>query len=133
MSRRFRGLPAWCALKSYGRQGYTALVRRCVDNALLLGAKIEAADALELLAPVNLNIVCFRYAPRHLHEAARDAFNTRAIQALQRDGRAFVTPTTWEGKGAIRAAFDNWATTPADVEILWTALTEVGEALINEG
>lgn len=133
MSRRFRGLPAWCALKSYGRQGYEALVRRCIDNAALLGVKIEASDDLELLAPVNLNIVCFRYAPPHLDESERDAFNARAIREIQGDGRAFVTPTTWKGKGAIRAAFDNWATQPHDVEILWSAITEIGKRLLKEG
>ena len=132
MSRRFRGLPAWCALKAYGREGYEALVRRCVANAALLGKKIEASEDLELLAPVNLNIVCFRYAPAHLSEAERDALNSRAIRAIQHDGRAFVTPTTWNGKGAIRAAFDNWATGPGDVEILWTALTDIGKELIQE-
>ncbi len=52
---------------------------------------------------------------------------------MQHDGRAFVTPTVWEGKAAIRAAFDNWATQPHDVEILWTALEEIGQELIQKG
>lgn len=126
MSRRFRGLPAWCALKAYGREGYTALVRRCVDNAQMFGELVESSNVFELLAPVNLNTVCFRYAPPGLDSGALDALNSRLIRAAQHDGRAFVTPTTWDGKGAIRAAFDNWATGPQDVEILWTALNEIG-------
>ncbi len=130
MSRRFRGLPAWCALKAYGREGYAALVQRCVDNAALLGRWIEASDDFELLAPVNLNIVCFRYAPSGVSDGKLDDLNRRLITAVQHDGRAFVTPTTWGGKGAIRAAFDNWATSDADVEILWAALNEVGNELI---
>ncbi|CAN5704880.1 pyridoxal-dependent decarboxylase [soil metagenome] len=131
MSRRFRGLPAWCALKAYGRRGYRDLVRRCVDHAAMLGRWIDESDHLELLAPVNLNIVCFRYAPPGLSEPERDEFNRRAVRAIQHDGRAFVTPTTWAGKAGIRAAFDNWATGPADVEILCGALEDIGRQLID--
>ncbi len=133
MSRRFRGLAAWCALRTYGREGYRDLVQRCLDNAALLGSWIEAHQDMELLASVNLNIVCFRYRPAGLDEPGCDEFNRRAIEAIQRDGRAFVTPTTWQGKGAIRAAFDNWATTERDVQILCDALGEIGSSLMTEG
>jgi len=131
MSRRFRGLPAWATLKALGRQGYREIVQRCLDNASLLASWLEAEPDFELLAPVNLNIVCFRFAPA-ANEAARDELNRRLVKAVQRDGRAFVTPTTWRGKAAIRAAFDNWATTPDDTRVLFDALTELGRGLLNE-
>ncbi|HLT20958.1 MAG TPA: pyridoxal-dependent decarboxylase [Thermomicrobiales bacterium] len=132
LSRRFRGLPMWCALKAFGRQGYRELVQRCLDNAALLGGWLEAEADFELLAPVNLNIVCFRFAPAEHDEPTRDDLNRRLVEAVQHDGRAFVTPTTWQGKGAIRAAFDNWATTPDDTRILFEALTELARGLMHE-
>jgi len=122
MSRRFRGLAAWCALRAYGRAGYRGMVERCVDNAATFAGWIEQTDGLELMAPAPLNIVCFRYAPPGMDAAACDAFNRDAVTAIQRDGRAFVTGTVWNGRAAIRAAFDNWATTQRDVEILQAAV-----------
>jgi glutamate/tyrosine decarboxylase-like PLP-dependent enzyme len=129
MSRRFRGLAAWCALRAYGRAGYRELVERCVDNAQRFAAWVEATPELELLAPADLNIVCFRYAPAGLDAAALDAFNRRAVTDLQADGRVFVTGTVWAGKAAIRPAFDNWATMPEDVDILAQAVGQIGARL----
>ncbi len=133
MSRRFRGLAAWCALRAYGRDGYRALVERCVGNAATFASWVDAAPGLELMAPAPLIIVCFRYAPAHLRDdpAATDAFNREAVAALQADGRAFVTGTAWNGRAAIRAAFDNWATGPADVAILQEAVREIGERALT--
>jgi glutamate/tyrosine decarboxylase-like PLP-dependent enzyme len=117
MSKRFRGLAAWASLRAYGRQGYRELVERCIGNAAAFATWVEETPGVELLAPARLNIVCFRFAPEGLDAAALDDLNRRAVAAIQADGRAFVTPTSWAGKGAIRAAFDNWATGPRDVEI----------------
>jgi glutamate/tyrosine decarboxylase-like PLP-dependent enzyme len=125
MSRRFRALAVWCTLKAYGRAGYQALVERCVANAADFAAWIDAEPGLELMAPAPLNIVCFRYAPPGLDGDAADTFNRQAVAALQADGRVFVTGTVWNGRAAIRAAFDNWATGPEDVAILKDALTAV--------
>jgi hypothetical protein len=50
--------------------------------------------------------------------------NRAAVDAIQRDGRAFITGTTWHGRAAIRAAFDNWATTERDVAILENAVSD---------
>jgi glutamate/tyrosine decarboxylase-like PLP-dependent enzyme len=125
MSRRFRGLAAWCALKAYGREGYREVVERCVDNTAAFANWVERAGGVELMNPAPLNIVCFRVVKAGLDDAALDDLNRRAVTAIQRDGRAFVTGTVWQGKAAIRAAFDNWRTTPADVELLQTAILEV--------
>jgi glutamate/tyrosine decarboxylase-like PLP-dependent enzyme len=131
MSRRFRGLAAWCALRAYGRAGHCSLVERCVDHAVMFAAWVSATPGLELMnadrmAVAPLNIVCFRYAPTALDDDARDVLNREAVVAIQTDGRVFVTGTTWNGRAAIRAAFVNWATTRSDVEVLQTVVGEVG-------
>jgi glutamate/tyrosine decarboxylase-like PLP-dependent enzyme len=122
MSRRFRGLAAWCALKSLGRSGYQEMVERCVDNAHAFAAWVADTPGLELMAPAPLNIVCFRFCPAGLADSATDERNRRYVRTLQGGGDVFVTGTTWRGRSAIRAAFDNWATGPGDVEILKDAV-----------
>ena len=125
MSRRFRGLAAWCALKAYGREGYRAMVERCVDNAAAFAAWVEATPGVELMSPAPLNIVCFRYAPAGMPDDAADTFNREAVERLHADGRVFVTGTVWAGRAAIRAAFDNWSTTAADVRVLQEAVADM--------
>lgn len=129
MSRRFRALSVWCALKAMGRAGYREMVERCCANAAMFASWIETAPNLELLAPVPLNIVCFRYRADGLTDAETDVLTRAAVSALQADGRAFVTGTVWRGQAAIRAAFDNWATTAHDVAILQEAVAAIGESL----
>ena len=129
MSRRFRGLAAWCALKAYGRDGYRALVERCVGNASSFARWVESAPGLELMAPAPLIVVCFRFAPDGLGPAETDAFNREAVARLQADGRVFVTGTVWNGRACVRAAFDNWATGPGDVETLQAAVADIGRTM----
>jgi hypothetical protein len=58
-----------------------------------------------------------------------DQLNRDAVTAIQDDGRAFVSGTVWNGRAAIRCAFDNWTTTLDDVAILESAVRDVGEKL----
>ena len=124
MSRRFRALSIWCALRSDGRQGYRAMVERCVDNARMFGDWIERTPGLELLAPVHLNVVCFRIRPGETDPESVDEINRKANLALQAGGQAFVSPTIWNGQAAIRSAFDNWATQTHDVDRLCAAVAD---------
>ena len=129
MSRRFRGLAAWCALKAWGRVGYRALVERCVDHAAAFARWVEVTPGVELMNPAPLNIVCFRLLRAGLAAGATDELNRAAVRALQQDGRAFVTGTIWNGHAAMRAAFDNWQTTLDDVVLLQDAVAEVSRSL----
>jgi glutamate/tyrosine decarboxylase-like PLP-dependent enzyme len=131
-SRRFRGLAAWCSLRSLGRSGYRELVERCIDNAQMLARWIDAQPGMELLngdrqRSYPFNIVCFRYVDAKLDEAVLDELNLHAAEAIQHDGRAFVSGTRWNGAAGIRAAFVNWSTTQDDVAILQDVLRAIGE------
>jgi glutamate/tyrosine decarboxylase-like PLP-dependent enzyme len=133
-SRRFRALAAWCALKAFGRTGYQDLVERCIDNARALATWIDMQPGVELMNAARLrthpfNIVCFRFTDPKLSDDAQDALNRRAVDAIQRDGRTFVSGTSWDGRAAIRASFVNWATTPDDVRVLQQAIEDVGHQL----
>lgn len=129
MSRRFRALAVWCALRASGRTGLRDLVTRSIANAELFATWVLDQPDLELMAPAHLNIVCFR-ARRDGDEGANDARNVAVVDAIQRGGIAYVTGTRWRGRAAIRAAFDNWATQAEDVAALeravGTAQAQVG-------
>jgi glutamate/tyrosine decarboxylase-like PLP-dependent enzyme len=125
MSRRFRALAAWCALRAAGRSGFEEITSRSIANAERFGSWISNSPELELVSPVRLNIVCFRVR-NGADERDADALTLELTQRIQQGGKAYVTFTRWQGRAAVRAAFDNWSTRETDV----SALEEtVGEAL----
>jgi glutamate/tyrosine decarboxylase-like PLP-dependent enzyme len=128
-SRRARALPIWATLRAYGRQGYRAMVERHHDLAQRLGRLVEQAPDLELLAPVPLCIVCFRYRPPGVPEAELDDLNQRLGAALLADGRVFTGTTVYRGMTALRPAIVNWRTTETDIDLLVSVVREVAAAL----
>jgi glutamate/tyrosine decarboxylase-like PLP-dependent enzyme len=117
-SRRARALAVWATLKAYGREGYREMVDRHIRLAQRVGAEIEAAADFELLAPVRLNVVCFRYRPQGIAEADLDELNRRLGAAILADGRVFYGTTVYAGKVAFRPAISNWRTTELDVDLI---------------
>ena len=105
-------------LQAYGREGVRSIVESNCRLARRLGEWIEASEGFALLAPVRLNIVCF--ALQREGVAARQDF----LRALERDGRVYLTPTTWQGRPAIRAAFSNWRTSELDLQLVQEALQD---------
>ena len=109
-SRRLRALPVWFSLVAYGKAGFQDIVENCIALAQQLGSFVEQSADFELLAPVRLNTVCFTLRDR---EDDIHTFLTR----LNDTGRVFMTPTVYKGRKGIRAAFVNWRTQPADVQL----------------
>ena len=65
--RSTRAFPIWATLRAYGKDGYRAMVERHLGLATRLGALVEQAPDLELLAPVRSCVVCLRYRPEGVH------------------------------------------------------------------
>lgn len=130
-SRRARALPIWATLRAYGRDGHREMVERHLDVAAHLGGLVEAAPDLELLAPVQLCIACFRYRPDGVPADRLDDLNARLGEALLADGRVYAGTSTYRGMTVFRPAPLNWRTTKADVERLVDVLRELGARLMG--
>ncbi|MGC4957613.1 pyridoxal phosphate-dependent decarboxylase family protein [Actinomadura citrea] len=114
-SRRLRALAAWFTLRAYGRDGHREIVQQNITCARALGQAIKTIPGLRLLAPVRLNVVCFTLAADPTPERLADL-------AAELAKEAFLTPTTYAGVPALRAAFSNWRTTRTDVDRITEAL-----------
>jgi len=129
LSRRARSLAVWATLRAYGRDGYRAIVERCLDNAAHLARLVEEADDAELLLPAPLNIVFFRYRPPDASEDELDDLNLAIEQEILKDGRVYVGTTRWNDAVGFRPAFVNWRSTQADAELVLETVRDLGSRL----
>lgn len=113
LSRRFRALKLWLSLRYHGAAQFRAAIREDLRHAQLLARLITAEPALELLAPVELSTVCFRWtgAPR----PELDRRNAAILHEVSRRGRVCLSNARAGGAFALRACIINHRTTDADV------------------
>jgi aromatic-L-amino-acid decarboxylase len=126
LSRRFRALKVWMTLQYYGSRRIATAISEDIGLAAYLGELVSNADDLELLAPVELSICCFRYVAS---DAELDLLNERIMELVQTGGRAYLSNATVNGKFALRACITNFRTTKADIEETVAAVREAARKL----
>lgn len=122
LGRRFRALKLWFVLRRYGLAGLRALLRLHVELAAGFAAHVAADPRFELVAPVTLNLVCFRYK-------GSDADNRRLQQMLNAGGRLFISHTVLDGQHVLRFCVGQGATRAAHVEAAWREIGTAAGAL----
>lgn len=133
LSRGFRALKVWFCLKTYGMKAYQEMVEQNVAQAQYLGELINADARLELLAPVFLNVACFRFKGGIKDEARLNAINKEILLRVQESGVAAPSSTVMAGHFAIRAANVNNRSRREDFEILVREVIRFGEEIVREG
>jgi len=122
LSRGFRALKVWFALKEHGAHALGASIERNVALARRLGDLVDADPLLERLAPVPLNIVCFRYKAPGLDGGALDAFTDELAVLIAESGRAVVSTLPLPQGRALRVCITNHRTEDADLDELLAAV-----------
>ncbi len=132
-TRGFRALKLWMTLLHQGRKGVTETVSRHRALARHMASIVETCVDLELLAPVELSIVCFRFAPAELSgkEDELNRINKRVMEMVQAGGDAFLSSAMINGRFALRACVLHYATTPEDVAALISAVRRTGESMMR--
>lgn len=129
LSRGFRALKAWFTLAGFGTEGLGNVVAQSCAVAQYLASRVVATPGLTLLAPVTLNIVCFRVDMPDVGDL--DTLNAELVKDLQESGIAAPSTTRIHGKLAIRAAIVNHRTTKEDADIMLAGLADMVQARLG--
>ena len=114
LSRRFRALKIWLSLRYHGLNAFRAAISADLEHARQLAEAIRTSPQLELLAPVALSAVCFRYRESSAG-LDLDQLNSAILRRVIENGRIYLSNASVHGHFALRACFVNHRTQPSDV------------------
>jgi aromatic-L-amino-acid/L-tryptophan decarboxylase len=128
MGRRFRALKLWSVIRSYGVEGLREKIREHIGIAKRLSEMIVAENDFEILAPVLLSVVCFRYKPAGYTENQINHINEKLNHLLNDSGKIYLTHTVLNGKYTLRMVTAQTNVTLKHVEKAWCLILETARA-----
>jgi aromatic-L-amino-acid decarboxylase len=131
LSRQFRALKVWMSIKEHGLDRFGRMMTRNVKQAHYLGQLIEKEQDMELLAPIGLNIVCFRFNPGNLDDETLNELNKEILIQLQEQGICAPSYTTLYGRYCLRAAIANHRSVQDDFDVLVKEVVRIGLKLMK--
>lgn len=132
LSRAFRALKVWMSLKEHGADRFGRLVERNITQAHTLAKRLAATGKFEIVAPMVLDIVCFRLRLATVPEQDIDAFGRELVLRLQESGEAVVSGTIVNGRHCLRVAICNHRTSDRDLEHVEEVLMRLTAELVGE-
>ena len=132
LSRRFRALKVWMSIKEHGLDRFGRMMARNVEQAHYLGRLIENEPHMELLAPIGLDIVCFRFNPGGLEDETLNALNKEILIQLQEQGISAPSYTTLHDRYCLRVAIANHRSVQNDFDVLVREVVRIGRELVAQ-
>jgi aromatic-L-amino-acid decarboxylase len=124
LGRRFRALKLWFLVREQGVSGLQARLRRDLENARWLAARVEETPPWRLLAPVPLQTLCVRHEPAGLDGEALDRHTLDWVDRVNRSGAAYLTPAQLDGRWMVRVSVGSLTTEREHVEALWATMRD---------
>jgi len=129
LGRRFRALKLWSVIRMYGVEGLRDKVRGHIRIAKRLAELIIREDDFQILAPVTLNVVCFRYRPTGKDDDEINRINETLNHRLNDTGKIYLTHTTVSGIYTLRMVIGQTNVTPGHVEKAWKLIMKTAREL----
>jgi aromatic-L-amino-acid/L-tryptophan decarboxylase len=119
LGRRFRALKLWFVIRHYGMEGIREMIREHVRLAGLFAKWIRESENFEILAPVNLSLVCFRYFRPEMKLNDLNELNKKLLGRINSSGEVYLTHTVLNGKYCIRLSVGQGRTREKHVRLAW--------------
>ena len=132
LGRRFRALKLWFVMRMYGQEGMQEIIRRHIALGQWLATEITKTPGFEIMAPVPLNLICFRLHPEGCeHEAELDKINQELLEKLNSSGKILLTQTRLNGKFVIRFVAGQENVQKEDIVNAWELIKYNAEAYLK--
>ncbi len=132
LSRGFRALKAWMTIKEHGLDRFGRMIARNIEQAHYFGELVENEPTMELLAPIVLDIVCFRFNPGGLDDEKLNALNKEILMQLHEQGIAAPSYTTLHGQYCLRIAIANHRSKLEDFDVVAREVVRLGHELVPQ-
>lgn len=130
LGRRFRALKLWFVLRYYGVEGIQRMVREHIRMAGIFRDWVEEHPLFELMAPVDLSLVCFRLNDGR-DEDALNSLNKELIERINETGKVLLTQTTLKGKFVLRMAIATRTTKEVHVRKAWKLIQDKAKEILG--
>jgi aromatic-L-amino-acid decarboxylase len=124
LGRRFRALKLWSVIRHYGVEGLQHHVRQHVALAKRFAEWVRSDERFEMVAPLSLNLVCFRLK-------SSDADNEQLLHALNRSGKLFISHTKLDGKYTLRMSIGQTHTELRHIEAAWKLIEKTAADVLS--
>jgi glutamate/tyrosine decarboxylase-like PLP-dependent enzyme len=132
LSRQFRALKVWMSIKEHGLDRFGRMIARNVQQAHYFGELVKDDPALELMAPIGMDIVCFRFNPGGLDDEELNALNKEILMQLQEHGIAAPSYTTLNSRYCLRIAIANHRSRKEDFDLLAREVVRLGQEVVAQ-
>ncbi|MEQ9641676.1 MAG: pyridoxal-dependent decarboxylase [Alphaproteobacteria bacterium] len=129
LGRRFRALKLWFVLRGFGAEGLRQRIGDHIRWAQDLAKQIKASEDFVLEGPNRLALIGLRHAPPGTDLETQNDLNRRLAEALNDDGRLYLTPGNFKGRAGLRLSIGQTNTTADDVQRAWSLIQEMARAL----
>jgi aromatic-L-amino-acid decarboxylase len=123
LGRRFRALKLWFLLRAHGLEGLRQMIRNHVAWSGKLAERLRAHADFEIVTEPMLSLFSFRHRPPSGRDA--DEHNLALVNAINDDGRIYLTQTRVDNRVAIRFQAGQFETEERDVEFAFEVITEI--------
>jgi len=129
LGRRFRALKLWSVIRMYGVEGLQEKIRYHIRLARRLAEMVAQEHDFQILAPVTINVVCFRYKPKEMKEEEVNKLNETLNHKLNDSGKVYLSHTVINGIYTLRMVTGQTNVTMEHVERAWDLIRKTARAL----
>lgn len=131
LGRRFRALKIWFLIESYGLEGLRRRIRDHIAWSERLARRLDRESDFEIVTRPVLSLFTFRYVPDGGGDL--DLLNQRLVDAINADGRIYLTQTLLDGRKVIRFQVGQFDCEERDVAAAFDVITEIARNLTLAG
>jgi aromatic-L-amino-acid/L-tryptophan decarboxylase len=127
LGRRFRALKLWFLLRAYGLEALRQMIRSHIEWSREMRDHLAAEPGFEITSEPVLSLFSFRYVGNG--DSDKDAVNQRLVDAINDDGRIYVTQTRLDGKLVIRFQIGQFDCGKSDLDVAFATICELARSL----